>query len=365
METQYALAERYRMIAPCWIGVSHRCAAELRRRLGASADVTELPYPMEVRPAISRPETREIRLAYVGRLEEPQKRVSRLPALFAALAGRGVDFSATVAGDGPAAKELARLLEERGTGVADRVRLVGTLDRAGVAGIWQTHDVALLVSAFEGLPLAVLEAMAAGACPVAMAIESGLDQLIRDGVDGRVVPQGDVEAMAAAIEALAGNRAALRRMGAAARRAVAERFSIGIHLERMSAVVARLARTAAPEATGLSSDPTAVAVDALAVRAVAAGRPIAVFGAGMVGRKVVDACRSRGADPAAWFDSDPAKTGLNYNGLTCERLEAVLARPDHVFVAASLQFGDEMRRRIAGVFAAHGRETPLILSDPS
>ncbi|MGH8018271.1 MAG: hypothetical protein ACREIA_08270, partial [Opitutaceae bacterium] len=105
VETQYALAEQHARIAPVWIGVSRRCADELRRRVGGrGVRVHELPYPVEVSD-----ENRErhdysgpLRLAYVGRIDEPQKRVSRLVDVFQRLLADQIDFRATVAGDGPA-----------------------------------------------------------------------------------------------------------------------------------------------------------------------------------------------------------------------------------------------------------------------
>ncbi len=363
METQYALAERYRTIAPIWIGVSRRCAAELGRRVGGSgATVYELPYPIAIPPPAPRPAGGPLRIAYVGRLEEPQKRVSRLVPLFAELVRRGVDFAATVVGDGPAAEDFARALSEAGPEVLARVRRTGALGRDAVDEVWCNNDVALLVSAFEGMPLAMLEAMAAGVCPVAMAIESGLDELICDRAEGRVVPQGDVPAMAEVLAELALDRALVRRLGAGARRRVQERFSPEAHFSAFSAIVAQLARTAAPDASVLAPDPTAAAVQRVVDTAAASGRSVAIYGAGMIGRKVVDACFARGLRVGGWFDSDLARAGTTYRGLICEAPARVVAQAESVFIAASLQFAPAMAARIEAEFSSAGHGCPPIIA---
>lgn len=363
METQYALAERYRTIAPIWIGVSRRCAAELGRRVGGSGvTVHELPYPIAIPSAFQRAEGGPLRLAYVGRLEEPQKRVSRLVPLFAELVRRGVDFAATVAGDGPAAEDFARALSEAGPEVLARVRRTGALGRDAVDEVWRNNDVALLVSAFEGMPLAMLEAMAAGVCPVVMTIESGLDELIGNGVEGRVVPQGDVPAMADVLAELALDRALVRRLGAGARRRVQERFSPEAYFSAFSAILAQLARTAVPDASVLAPDPTAAAVQRVVATAAASGRSVAIFGAGMIGRKVVDACFARGLRVGGWFDSDLARAGTTYRGLICEAPARVVAQAESVFIAASLQFAPAMAARIEAEFSSAGHGCPPIIA---
>ena len=362
MESQYALAECYRTIAPIWIGVSRRCADELRRRVGGKKVVVhELPYPIAIPPAAPRLEGGPLRLAYVGRLEEPQKRVSRLVPLFSELVRRGVDFAATVVGDGPAAEDLDRALSAAGPEVLSRVRRTGVLGRAAVDEVWRNNDVTLLVSAFEGLPLALLESMAAGVCPVAMAIESGLDELTGGGVSGRVVPQGDTTAMAEVLAELARDRALLRRMGEAARCRVHERFSPEAHFASLSAILAQLAQTTVPDASALAPDPTAEAVRRAVDEAAARGRPMAVFGAGMIGRKVIDACCARGLRVDGWFDSDARRAGMIYRGLVCETPNTVVACAESVFIAASLQFAPAMVARIEAEFASSDRMRPTII----
>jgi glycosyltransferase involved in cell wall biosynthesis len=144
-------------IAPIWIGVSRRCAQGLRSRTGSlGVRVHELYYPVDIPLTIRTPANAgPLRLAYVGRLEESQKRVSRLVSLFSELTRRKVDFCASVAGDGPASANFAMLLTAAGSEVSRRVEIQGSLDRRNLDALLATHDIILLVSAYEGLPLAL------------------------------------------------------------------------------------------------------------------------------------------------------------------------------------------------------------------
>lgn len=94
-----------------------------------------------------------------------------------------------------------------------------------VAGVWREHDVACLPSrGGEGLPRTLLEA---GACRRAIVTTDvpGCRRLVRDGVEGLVVPPDDIDALAAAFILLAKDRDAVRRMGEAARARVEGGFT--------------------------------------------------------------------------------------------------------------------------------------------
>ncbi|MGZ4109258.1 MAG: glycosyltransferase family 4 protein [Actinomycetota bacterium] len=106
--------------------------------------------------------------------------------------------------------------------LAGRARWIGPLPPAGVAGELASADVFVLPAIDESYGMAVAEAMRAG-LPAIVARSGNLPSLVRDGVDGLVVPPRDVRSLAGAMRGLALDRSRLDAMGAAASRS-AERF---------------------------------------------------------------------------------------------------------------------------------------------
>jgi glycosyltransferase involved in cell wall biosynthesis len=117
-----------------------------------------------------------------------------------------------IVGDGPERErvedELARYSLDR------RVRLLG--ERGDVPELLADADVFLLASRSEGLPLSVIEAMAAG-LPVVASDVGGLRELVRDGETGTLVPPGDPAALANALRPLVADRELRRCFGSAGR----------------------------------------------------------------------------------------------------------------------------------------------------
>jgi glycosyltransferase involved in cell wall biosynthesis len=139
---------------------------------------------------------RTVDLAFVGRLTE-YKRPDRFIAALAAVAKTLPRTRALVIGDGPDAQRLGALARE--LGVDANVQFVGK--RADVNDLLATARVFLLTSRWEGLSIAMLEAMAAGAVPVVAAV-GDLGDLLRDGENGFLVRQDDVTAFARQATAL-------------------------------------------------------------------------------------------------------------------------------------------------------------------
>jgi glycosyltransferase involved in cell wall biosynthesis len=134
-----------------------------------------------------------------------------------------------------------RLLEREAAalGMADRVTFTGY--RADASALLRAFDVLALPSTIEGLPLVVLEAMAAGV-PVVATPVGGVGELVRDGETGLLVPPEDPEALAAALRRLLDEPETAQRLAEAARAQVAERFSERVMCERVLAVYEDLRR---------------------------------------------------------------------------------------------------------------------------
>ncbi len=136
-----------------------------------------------------------------------------------------------VAGDG----ELKPAVEARirALGLEGAVSLLGW--RRDVADLLHAMDLFLLTSVFEGLPRAVLQAMAAGVPVVATAVD-GTPEVVRDGVTGDLVPAGDPLAAADRLVALAADPERRARYAARAREALSESFDVREMVRRLEDV---------------------------------------------------------------------------------------------------------------------------------
>jgi glycosyltransferase involved in cell wall biosynthesis len=123
--------------------------------------------------------------------------------------------------------------QARALGVAERVRFLGHRD--DVPDLLAACDVFVLPSRYEGLPLSVLEAMAAAKPVVATAIE-GTDELVRHGETGLLVPPAAPSALAEAIRAVLADRALATRMGQAGRARVDREFSMSRMIDEVTGV---------------------------------------------------------------------------------------------------------------------------------
>jgi glycosyltransferase involved in cell wall biosynthesis len=155
------------------------------------------------------------RLIAVGRLKAPKDFLTLMRAFAELPEG---SFEALIVGDGPDRATVEA--EIHSLGLDGRVRLAG--ERDDVPALLAASDVFVLSSRSEGLPLSVLEAMAAE-LPVVASDVGGLRELVVDGETGILVPPGDAEALAAALGRLVEDRDLRRRLGAAGR-AHAETF---------------------------------------------------------------------------------------------------------------------------------------------
>lgn len=156
---------------------------------------------------------------WVGRLD-PVKGLETLIDAFAVIARR-TDARLLLVGDGAHADVVRRRI--RDGALEDRVLLLGR--RADVAGLLKIADVFALPSYTEGMPNALLEAMAAGRAVVATDV-AGCRDVVTHERTGLLVPAGDAAALGGAIGRLLRDRALAGRLGRAAADHVAGRFTL-------------------------------------------------------------------------------------------------------------------------------------------
>jgi glycosyltransferase involved in cell wall biosynthesis len=160
------------------------------------------------------------RLLAVGRLHA-DKGFDLLIQAFATLAPSHPDWDLVILGEGD---ERAALEAQVGkAGLASRISMPG---RAGNVGDWyDSADLYVLTSRFEGLSNTLLESMASGLAAVSFDCDTGPREIVREGIDGVLVrPNGDVPALCKALADVMGNDGARQRMAQAATD-VRDRFS--------------------------------------------------------------------------------------------------------------------------------------------
>lgn len=178
--------------------VNPALAEHIRTAHGIDIPVFTLPLPVSAaftpRAPGSEPSAeRPIVLGYAGRVERAQKRLDRLPAFLRALRDSGIAYRFHLVGDGPYAPTL-----RAETGDDANVHFHGFLQGEAYAAQLRSWDFILFLSDYEGLPIALLEALAAGAVPIYPDFHAGTDPVAALSPD-LLYPVGSADAAAARV----------------------------------------------------------------------------------------------------------------------------------------------------------------------
>jgi glycosyltransferase involved in cell wall biosynthesis len=186
-------------------------------------------YGQSLKPKLE-PDKTEI--LFVGRLT-PVKGVRVLLQAMQQVRAQNPNISLKIIGDGEDRAHLETLARPFG----DAVRFMGYQSQAEVAQAMAGADALVLPSFAEGLPVVLMEALAAGT-PVICSQVAGVNELVEQGVCGFVVPAGDTETLAARILELAADPARARAMGVRGQERVRAEFDIHIEAARIGALFA-------------------------------------------------------------------------------------------------------------------------------
>ena len=222
-------------------------AADLLPRQRDRAHIIPNPCrPVAFAPA---PPAEDCRFLAVGRLVE-QKGFDRLIDAFAALPA-DLPARLDIFGEGPLEQALTARIEAHG--MAGRIRLAGL---AGSASDWMgAGDVLVVASRYEGFSNVLAEAACSGLPAIGFDCRYSIAELIRDGENGLLVPDGDIPALTAAMARIAGDPALRLRLGQSAR-LMADRLAPGRIMAQWDALIAEAAqqgRAAQPLASTASS----------------------------------------------------------------------------------------------------------------
>lgn len=166
----------------------------------------------------------------VGRLVPAKGQLILLQA-FAQLIDRGQNIQLIFVGDGPDRAHLEQFVIEHD--LARHVIFRGALNHGQTRQQLEQADIFALASFAEGIPIALMEAMAMEIPCVSTSI-AGIPELIRHNVDGLLVAPSSVEALASAIDQLVGNPELRRNLGASARARVIDCYNLPRNLQRLA-----------------------------------------------------------------------------------------------------------------------------------
>lgn len=208
--------------------------ADFLRTVAPEARVLVIPNAVPL-PALDSQQPQPGRILFLGQVE-PRKGVFELLGALALLRERFPQAELVVGGKGQL-DELKRRAEE--LGVAQHVILLGWISGARKQEELARAAVFCLPSHAEGLPMALLEAMAAGKAVVVTGV-GGMPDAVQDGDNGLIVPAGDASALARALGRILADEEEGRRLGMRARATIERRFAPGIVHARLSALYQQL-----------------------------------------------------------------------------------------------------------------------------
>ena len=224
--------------------VSKELEGRAMTRHPRATQIFRIPYGVSVPHFRVARQLGVLRIAFVGRLAEEQKRISDVTRALCRVVREVPGTSAVIYGDGPDRASVEGVLALEGAGLS--VRLAGRVSNETIQSQLLECDVIVLLSDYEGLPIALMEAMACGCVPVCTRMRSGIPELVEDGVTGLLVEdRGD--SFIAAIRRLQDEPILWQRLSAAAKAHIRDRFSDTVCDSMWAAILHRLAKSSGPK----------------------------------------------------------------------------------------------------------------------
>ena len=208
------------------------CVSNLIHELSVKAAplhncIRYIPYGAPVTDAVAEMNDGDeiLKVVYAGRIEEKQKRISDVTKAFCKAAKEVPGTIFTMYGHGHAVPEVEEIIATEGKGLP--VTFKGKLKSTEVQAHFAQNHVYVLLSEFEGLPIALMEAMSCGLVPICTYMRSGISDLITDEVEGFLVKDRSDE-FVGAIKKLKESKELWRKMSFAARQKIITSYSVEV-----------------------------------------------------------------------------------------------------------------------------------------
>jgi glycosyltransferase involved in cell wall biosynthesis len=226
--------------------VSETLEREVLKRTPLDTIVTRIPSGAPVPGQAATPPDGTLRLIYLGRLEEEQKRISELARALCRAAREVPGVEADIFGGGTARTAVENILAAQGKDLP--VRLHPAVEPDEVARELLSRHVFVLMSDYEGTPVAVMEAMAAGVVPICLWTRSGIPELVEDGVTGLIV-QNRGDDFIRALRRIRTDPTLWGRLAEAARARIVQAYSCEVVAKRWVGFLHNIASTASHKST--------------------------------------------------------------------------------------------------------------------
>lgn len=195
------------------IVISEKMEIELKKRGFTESKIRKMTWDIDVEDNLKRNYSKDnepIRIGYAGRITVKTKRIDMVLQTLVKLKEKEIPFICEIAGTGDYSEQLRTEIIKNG--MQEQVILKGYIDRGNIRKFWNGQDIMISCSEHEGHSISQMEAMASGVVPVLTDV-SGVRDDVSDGVNGFIVPVGEVDMIAEKICGLAGNRKLLKKMG--------------------------------------------------------------------------------------------------------------------------------------------------------
>ncbi len=180
---------------------------------------------------------RPFRVVYSGRVIEEQKRFSLILETMIQSCRLDSRIECWILGDGPALQASQKKIQK--LKLEDRIRFFGRLSLAEVESALSKCQAILLMSDYEGVPVALMEAMAMGVVPVARSIPSGIPELLQEEKTGLLVDDNP-ETAARAIVSLANRPKLWQQCSEASKKLIEDTYSEDVCYEKWLKVIQKL-----------------------------------------------------------------------------------------------------------------------------
>lgn len=303
-----------------------------------------------------------LHLLFAGRLDEKAKKVSRLPKICRELIRLEVPFQLNIAGSGPEKNAMIKAFNDLGEFKEAKVRFLGALSSDELSTVFSTNHIFVLTSKSEGLPMALLEAMSSGLCPIAMEIPSGVSEIISHKKNGILVPQADIKAFALEIKKLFLNEELLKKLRKGSLQFVRKNYGAEEHFDLLFSNVSKYFRHKSPTPVKIETFHKKL-IDKVLKSIRNKHQKIGIFGAGMLGRKLIDHLCQQSFKSVEIFDTSLGDKKYKYREISIRNPSQMPRLDLDVIVLATSDFQREMTEVVKGIYKINSKEIPAIVSN--